>query len=309
MENARLPDNERANLMLRLEVLIDKIELKSLTNYEKDLLNSLDKIIGKFVLSDNLTDLQRRRHMAAIIAEELDHTYKSLMTDLLGDMANVGELTGLFMMSWHGETPIQKALNFNKNTLLHGVEIGDTIKSNNIKDITLIKREIAIGMASGEHSSKIARNLRKVADKRISHIGRVFVQSAIKEARWQAQQDTVKILFDRGVIKELVWEAFLEQRTCPICAALDGKSFKSIGELPPFPAHPRCRCVVIERTGLEKNQTRSGVQYFSDSPKQGSQFADMTYYRWAGKQPKSVQNAIRSNQKISTKRFKELMAT
>jgi SPP1 gp7 family putative phage head morphogenesis protein len=43
-----------------------------------------------------------------------------------------------------------------------------------------------------------------------------------------------------------VWSAVLDQRTCPECDALDGKSWRSEDDVPASPPiHPMCRCVLI----------------------------------------------------------------
>jgi SPP1 gp7 family putative phage head morphogenesis protein len=43
-----------------------------------------------------------------------------------------------------------------------------------------------------------------------------------------------------------VWSAVLDQRTCPECDELDGKSWRSEDDIPASPPiHPMCRCVLI----------------------------------------------------------------
>lgn len=50
-------------------------------------------------------------------------------------------------------------------------------------------------------------------------------------------------LLDNG-IQEVEIYADTDNRTCPICAKLDGKRF-GINDSLPIPAHPRCRCCAL----------------------------------------------------------------
>ena len=50
--------------------------------------------------------------------------------------------------------------------------------------------------------------------------------------------------FKEGGVKKIRWVSSFGPRTCPECASLNGQIF-NIGEEPPLPLHPMCRCTVV----------------------------------------------------------------
>lgn len=50
---------------------------------------------------------------------------------------------------------------------------------------------------------------------------------------------------NKDVLKGWEWKASNDDRTCPICGALDGKQFEFKDRQNPPPAHPQCRCTQI----------------------------------------------------------------
>jgi hypothetical protein len=83
------------------------------------------------------------------------------------------------------------------------------------------------------------------------------------------------------------WSSTLDQRTCQVCAPLDGRVFK-LDKGPAPPLHPNCRCSQVpELDGrfslLRESATRSALG--------GPVDARQTYYSWLKDQPKDFQDA------------------
>lgn len=55
-----------------------------------------------------------------------------------------------------------------------------------------------------------------------------------------------KARYEEAGLDEVIWISAHDERTCPICAKLDGRVFKT--EEAPVLAHPNCRCVIIPKT-------------------------------------------------------------
>ena len=49
---------------------------------------------------------------------------------------------------------------------------------------------------------------------------------------------------ESGVVKEVLWDATLEENTCEDCANFDGQTFDK-HDHPDVPFHPNCRCCII----------------------------------------------------------------
>ena len=306
-----MTDNERANILLRYEALTDKVNSKTITTYEQSIYEALNKIIYSFIDTEDLTDLQRRRLVAKVILNEFNPTYKELSDNLMGEMTYLSEHAGLFLVSTFTANPTLKALNFNSKTLLHGYELGDMLKTNKDEHVKQFKRIVADAVTEGKHSKEVLREMKKLNNKKLSHVKGVLVQSAIAEARKQSMYDTYDQLEKQGIIKGYEWLATLELRTCPICADLDGKQWKHREDIPHFKAHFRCRCQIVPLTNKEKSGKRAGQKYFTTVDgikKEGTQYADINYNQWLKLQPKEVQRVIKSNDRISMATFNKFIS-
>ncbi|MDM5264688.1 minor capsid protein [Sulfurovum sp. XTW-4] len=306
-----MTDIERYHLLLRYEALASQLKLDGLTSYERSILDTLDKVISAFVTSEDMTELQRRRLLTKLITEELDPVYKTLSDNLLAEMAIVAGISASYVSSLYLDTPIDKAMKFNAKTLIHGYELGDILKTNNSDHIKQFKRIIALGISEGKHSSVVARELRQSTDKRLSHIDKTIIQSAMAKAREDAKEDTFNELEKQDIIKGYEFVATLEVNTCAICRELDGKKWKRLKDIKPDQKpkiHFRCRCTLAP---ISKNvQQRAGQQYFTTeegTKKNGSVFPNINYYEWLDLQPKEVQKIVKSNKHISLKEFNYLI--
>jgi SPP1 gp7 family putative phage head morphogenesis protein len=113
-----------------------------------------------------------------------------------------------------------------------------------------IKRTILSGIATGKGADDIVRDLGKViidkdsfrqagsrvfskAQYRMEMIARTEVLRAHNMGRLK--------FHERVGVQKLEWMAMNDERTCPVCGPLDGKTFP-LDKFPQQPAHPYCRC-------------------------------------------------------------------
>lgn len=304
-----MTDSQRQNLMLRFEALMDKLEFDGMTAYKKGLSATLEKVIASFIDSESLTDFQRRKELTRIITDELSPIYSKLNDDILDQMSEMATYTSLFVSGLYLETPIQKIMKFNGNTLIHGYELKDLIKSNKDHHLKAFKVYVANGITQGQTPSKVLREMKKQNALKSRHIETTTVQSVMSVARAEAKADVYSELERDGAVSGYEFIATLDSHTSLGCSERDGKRYKNYKTIPAgdiTPRHFRCRSQIIPigtnkypRAGKDYNQSSSGI---------GAQYrSDMKYKEWFGIQPKSVQYHILQRQGLTISKIQELM--
>ena len=113
-----------------------------------------------------------------------------------------------------------------------------------------IKRTVTQGVLTGKSIPEVARDIgRVVKDKdAFRRAGKTVFKTAQRRATLIARTETLrahnegrKVFYRQVGITKVRWLIADDERTCPICRALDGKVFR-IEELKGPPAHPGCRC-------------------------------------------------------------------
>ncbi len=306
-----MTDAERGSLLLRYEALITKVELTSTTAFQDDLIKAIERTVGKFVTTEDESDLRRRREVTRVIVDQLDPAFKDLGMNLLDDMSKVAGNFNKFAAGLYKEDPIDKVYKFTNKTLINNYELGDLLHSNHTDAVKRFKMVVAQGISEGKSSKQVARDLKNSGEKIYDWVSDIVVQGAIKTANVEAMNDTFAQLEKDGLVEEYEWVATLELNTCQQCAALDGTTWKTYTKAPPLPAHFRCRCTIVPITEWGRSDTRAGMQYDKDGNEivaSGKQFENISYDEWLKLQPKEVQTAINSKKQISYKEFKKLMA-
>lgn len=114
---------------------------------------------------------------------------------------------------------------------------------------TAARYEAAVneGLRAGESAEAITRRVRGTRALgyrdgvlgRIRHWAETEVRTAVDAVANGGRQAAHEA--NGKVVGKEVWRAMLDNRTCPVCAALDGTVFR-VGDGPTPPMHPRCRC-------------------------------------------------------------------
>lgn len=106
-----------------------------------------------------------------------------------------------------------------------------------------INRVLAEGMANGDHPSVIARAMRDRVDKVGITRARTLARTEIIKAHHRANVAEYERAGLQGVKIRAEWDAAGD--ACPICSALDGKTYGIQEVKGMLPAHPNCRCVAL----------------------------------------------------------------
>ncbi len=197
----------------RLELMKRQIELDGLKLYDKE-----DAMLRKRLQKEAMDEVERQAGILSLS----ETTRKSLVRGA----AEV--ISGDF----HG-APFSSRIWANKNELVARLQVG-------------LERSIL----QGEHPDRWARLFTDLVSAEMGEkAGR-----ALFAARRLAITESARVMseiqfnsFEKGGFKKYIWITEMDDRTCPVCSALDGEVFdidrSEIGaNLPPL--HPFCRCSV-----------------------------------------------------------------
>jgi SPP1 gp7 family putative phage head morphogenesis protein len=113
-----------------------------------------------------------------------------------------------------------------------------------------VKHAITQGVLSGKSIPEIAREIGKVVQdpEAFRAAGKTVFKTAQQRATLIARTETLrahnegrKVFYREVGVTKVKWLTAHDERTCPQCAALDGKVF-GIDDAPGPPLHPACRC-------------------------------------------------------------------
>lgn len=162
--------------------------------------------------------------------------------------------------------------------------------------INIIENRITNGWARGQTVQEIVRSLRgtraqNFRDGTMAQVDRsnqAIVHTTVQHASSQARQETWEANSD--ILDGYEWLSTLDNKTSQICRTLDGKVFKvGLGPMPPI--HIRCRSTTLpaisdEYLVLDIDETRPSIGPLGNVRQVP---ADLTYYEWLKRQPKSFQ--------------------
>lgn len=248
----------------KLQTLIELYRPKAVTEFQKSMLRTLERIENKLLAFPTEFSATRLNALKREIAELIKDAHIPLVTNLLDDnldVANIaysvyaGALANDFVSI--PKSAMERILNPNRHIL------GQTLKeiSSGLVDKQIIdyKRIIADGLLRGDGAVVVARELRALSDgtirNHINSISRTAMQSAMQEAYYEAayqSESVVSVAFSNGV---------LDSRTSVICQAQTGKSVKrgkdesfsdfqsrAFKILIKTPRHVNCRSKIIFET-------------------------------------------------------------
>ena len=119
---------------------------------------------------------------------------------------------------------------------------------------------------------------------------RTALQSFANETMQRVYKDNEKYFGDGKSKYKYKYLATLDNRTCLVCAALDGKLYKSLEDVPSLPQHRGCRCIVIPFFDIENDVRASKDGYVSSK---------VTFEDWLEEQDEKTQREV-----LGTTRFK-----
>ena len=147
----------------------------------------------------------------AIPGEAAFNTIDAALVQQMINQVWVADGTTWSQRVWNNTERLQEALNDN---LIYTVVAGKT--TGELKNLLMEEFNVSYNRADALVKTELAHIQTQAARQRYEDYGITEVEVFVDE----------------------------DERTCPICAKLDGKRIK-VGGLMPIPAHPRCRCCII----------------------------------------------------------------
>jgi SPP1 gp7 family putative phage head morphogenesis protein len=166
-----------------------------------------------------------------------------------------------------------------------------------------IKSDLTQSVLQGEDMAKASRRLFGIGQAMGGEIGSRLIQQSSVIARTEIMRVSNAVsqrIYDENtdILKGVQWISTLDNRTCLICGALDGKIFYYNKKMvpPPRPRHPRCRCCLVPITkswaelGADQKiqEPDAGTRpftYIGEKPPLGSRQYVSQMNKWAGDVP------------------------
>ncbi|MDD2966615.1 MAG: minor capsid protein [Desulfovibrionaceae bacterium] len=174
---------------------------------------------------------------AAVISATASLAEYNAMLSLDGAAAGVSTVgfTKEQLVTWFRDTPIFEDMSLTtrvNNAMSAGAKdaILEAIRKAGVEGegtADIVQRAITAGVDAGF----------QLTEREAVTLARTYVQTANVQA-----QDAV-MQANRHLLKGWRWMAKLSNKTCPVCAALDGNFYTFDEPSPPMPRHYRCRCL------------------------------------------------------------------
>jgi SPP1 gp7 family putative phage head morphogenesis protein len=161
------------------------------------------------------------------------------------------------------------------------------------------QREVNIGLANGETADSIVRRIRGTAGARYKDgvLGRArqWTDTEARTATQAVANGAREATHESNghVVEREQWSAILDDRTCEVCAALDGKTF-DVGTGTHPPRHENCRCFRVpvvksdRQLGFKKGELPEGQKRSLD----GLVPAKVGFEKWLRGQDPKVQSDV-----------------
>ena len=113
-----------------------------------------------------------------------------------------------------------------------------------------IRRDLAEGLARGQHPFEMARTLTDDVSNIGIHRARLIARTEIIRAHAEASLNRYKEFGVDAVKGEVEFATAGDDQVCPICASLDGEVFSLKDAEGVIPVHPNCRCAWLPAVDL-----------------------------------------------------------
>jgi SPP1 gp7 family putative phage head morphogenesis protein len=127
-----------------------------------------------------------------------------------------------------------------RGPIVEGHVMSASLARQRVDLLNALRVSTSASLVEGESIAGAARRFQRAADVSRSS-AEAWTRTAIATAENRAALETYRA---SGVVHDVKWLVTRDDRLCPVCRPLNGKSLRDIGGRPP-PAHFRCRCTVV----------------------------------------------------------------
>lgn len=141
---------------------------------------------------------------------------------------------------------------------LKGERFSDRIWKNKELLLNRLRNEIEAGIIKGETIDQMAKRIKKTFEVSAYEASRLM-RTELARCMTSAQVEVYKA---SGLVKKVMFDATLDDKTSDVCQSFDGKYF-DLGEEPKIPedTHPNCRsCIIPVIEGWEPSRKRENMK-------------------------------------------------
>jgi SPP1 gp7 family putative phage head morphogenesis protein len=207
-----------------------------LTDWRAERLQQLDAWVSEVLTGASVTVTGTITEAAVLAATASLVEYNAMMSlDGASSVVKTVGFTREQLVTWFRDTDIFEGMNLTTrvdNAMSTGAKdaILEAIRKAGVEGkgtASIVQRAIDAGVDAGF----------QLTEREAVTLARTYVQTANVQA-----QDAV-MQANRHLLKGWRWMAKLSNKTCPVCAALDGNFYTFDEPSPPMPRHYRCRCL------------------------------------------------------------------
>ncbi len=144
---------------------------------------------------------------------------------------------------------------------IEGEKFSDRIWTNKEKLVKKLRSEIERGMIQGDSIDKMARRIRRTFGSS-AYESKRLMRTEMARCMTMAQD---KVYKESGVVKQILFDATLDQKTSDICQERDGHLYDIESDYPKPPLHPNCRsCIVPVVDGWSPTKKRENMKNSND---------------------------------------------
>jgi SPP1 gp7 family putative phage head morphogenesis protein len=132
-----------------------------------------------------------------------------------------------------------------RGPIIEGHLLSESLARQRTDLLSALRISTSQSLIEGEGIAGAARRFRKAVDISRSS-AEAWTRTAIMTVENRVSLETYQA---SGVVRDVRWVTTKDERLCPICRPLNGKSLRDIGGQPP-PRHFRCRCAIVPIVSL-----------------------------------------------------------
>lgn len=199
------------------------------------------------------------KKLSALYPEKLDKARAAVIQDEYDFLVSEMNTRAGLKVAQHGYALPTKQIRAMLREPIGGSYLDDWINTHIGNLGRRIRSEMTQSVILGETQKQAAARLVDVFGHRATRngvdlISRTAMMNAGNQARGAAYKRHSRLIERYRAV------ATLDLRTCLACAEWDGEERRDLRDLPAYPLHPRCRCVIVPVTRFERDDvTRAAV--------------------------------------------------
>jgi SPP1 gp7 family putative phage head morphogenesis protein len=217
------------------------------------LVSTLDDAVARLAAAGS--DAQRRRLTATIaetraaIVGAYQQLGEALPESLVTIASSESEFTAGMLSRAVGVSfdalPLASLEQVVRGPIVEGSVMSASLARQRVDLLSALRVSTSASLIEGEGIAGAARRFGRAADVSRSS-AEAWTRTAINTVENRAALESYRA---SGVVEDVRWLVTKDERLCPVCRPLNGKSLRDIGGQPP-PRHFRCRCSIVPIVSL-----------------------------------------------------------